>query len=218
MLAVNMVPPILLMIGVLGSIWTGVATATEASGEGALTALLLMIVYGKFTWKLFWECLMTAAKTNCMVMTILFCASIFTGVFLGLGGGDAVTDFVMLFGALGKWGILTIMMVIIFLLGFMIDWIAIIYITFPIFIPIATKLGFDKLWFIILIAVNLQTSFLSPPFGYALFYMKTTVPPEVRLVDIYRGIVPFIILQAIGLTLCILWPEIVTYLPNRIID
>lgn len=217
MLSVNMVPPILLMIAVLGSIWGGVATATEASGVGALMALILMIAYGKFTWKLFFECLLSSAKTNCMVMTILFTASIFTGVFLGLGGGDAVTDFVMLFGALGKWGILFIMMLIIFLLGFLIDWIAIIYITFPIFLPIAAKLGFDKLWFIILIAVNLQTSFLSPPFGYALFYMKTTVPPEIRLLDIYKGVVPFIILQLIGLILCILWPQLVTYLPARII-
>ena len=217
MLGVHMVPPILLMIAVLGSIWTGVATATEASGVGALMALILMIAYGKFSWKLFYECLLSSAKTNCMVMTILFCASIFTGVFLGLGGGDAVTDFVMMFGALGKWGILFIMMFIIFILGFLIDWIAIIYITFPIFLPIASKLGFDKLWFIILIAVNLQTSFLSPPFGYALFYMKTTVPPEINLLDIYKGVVPFIILQVIGLILCILWPELVTFLPAKII-
>jgi tripartite ATP-independent transporter DctM subunit len=218
MLATHMVPPILLMIAVLGTIWTGVATATEASGVGALMSLILMIAYGKFTWKLFFECLLSSAKTNCMVMTILFTASIFTGVFLGLGGGDAVTDFVLSFGFLGKWGILTIMMVIIFLLGFLIDWIAIIYITFPIFLPIAVKLGFDKLWFIILIAVNLQTSFMSPPFGYALFYMKTTVPPEIRLIDIYKGVVPFILLQLIALTICILWPQLVTYLPARIIN
>jgi tripartite ATP-independent transporter DctM subunit len=92
MLMVNMVPPILLMIGVLGTIWTGVATATEASGVGALISLILMIAYGKFRWKLFWECIISSARTNCMVMTILFTASIFTGVFLGLGGGDAVTD------------------------------------------------------------------------------------------------------------------------------
>ena len=218
MLAVNMVPPILLMAGVLGTIWTGVATATEASGVGALISLLLMIAYGKFTWKLFWECIISSARTNCMVMTILFAASIFTGVFLGLGGGDAVTDFVMSFGALGKWGILFVMMFIIFILGFLIDWIAIIYITFPIFLPIAAKLGFDKIWFIVLIAVNLQTSFLSPPFGYALFYMKTTVPKEVSLLDIYKGVVPFILIQLIGLAVIILWPWLVTYLPARIIN
>ena len=218
MLAVNMVPPILLMAGVLGTIWTGVATATEASGVGALISLLLMIAYGKFTWKLFWECIISSARTNCMVMTILFAASIFTGVFLGLGGGDAVTDFVMSFGALGKWGILFVMMFIIFILGFLIDWIAIIYITFPIFLPIAVKLGFDKIWFIVLIAVNLQTSFLSPPFGYALFYMKTTVPKEVSLLDIYKGVVPFILIQLIGLAIIILWPWLVTYLPARIIN
>ena len=135
-----------------------------------------MIAYGKFTWKLFAECVWSSARTNCMVMTILFCASIFTGVFLGLGGGQVVTDIVMSFDLLGKWGMFFVMMFIIFILGFLIDWIAIIYITFPIFLPDRRQLGFDKIWFIIMIAVNLQTSFLSPPFGYALFYMKTTVP------------------------------------------
>jgi TRAP-type mannitol/chloroaromatic compound transport system permease large subunit len=104
-----------------------------------------------------------------MVMTILFSASIFTGVFLGLGGGQVVTNSIMAFDFLGKWGMFWMMMFIIFILGFMIDWVAIIYITFPIFVPIAIQLGFDRIWFIIMMSVNLQTSFLSPPFGYALF-------------------------------------------------
>jgi len=213
----NLVPPLVLMLGVLGSIWLGVATATEASGVGAFLALVLMIAYRKFTWKAFAECIWSAARTNCMVMTILFSASIFTGVFLGLGGGKVVTDIIMTFDFLGKWGMFGIMMFIIFILGFMIDWIAIIYITFPIFLPIATELGFDKIWFIIMMAVNLQTSFLTPPFGYALFYMKTTVPPGIRLVDIYKSIVPFVVLQVIGLMICIVFPSLATYLPRIII-
>jgi len=217
MLAANMVPPLVLMLGVLGSIWLGVATATEASGVGAFLALVLMILYGKFTWRAFAECVWAAARTNCMVMTILFCASIFTGVFLGLGGGKVVTDIIMAFSFLGKWGMYGIMMFIVFILGFLIDWIAIIYITFPIFLPIAQQLGFDKIWFIIMIATNLQTSFLTPPFGYALFYMKTTVPPEIRLLDIYRGVVPFIALQLVGLLIATLFPELVTYLPSKVI-
>ena len=213
----NMIPPLVLIFGVLGSIWTGLATATEAAGVGALLALILMIAYRKFTWKLFAECVWSSVRTNCMVMTILFSASIFTGVFLGLGGGQVVTNIILAFDFLGKWGMFWMMMFIIFILGFMIDWIAIIYITFPIFVPIATQLGFDRLWFIIMMSVNLQTSFLSPPFGYALFYMKTTVPPDISLLDIYKAIVPFIILQLIGLGITCAYPPLVTYLPSVVI-
>ncbi|MEJ5375988.1 MAG: TRAP transporter large permease subunit [bacterium] len=217
MLSTNMVPPLVLMLGVLGSIWLGVATATEASGVGAFLALLLMIIYRKFTWRGFAECVWGAVRTNCMVMTILFCASIFTGVFLGLGGGKVVTDIVMAFSFLGKWGMFGMMMFIVFILGFLIDWIAIIYITFPIFLPIAQQLGFDKIWFIIMIAINLQTSFLTPPFGYALFYMKSTVPPEIKLIHIYKGVVPFIAMQIAGLIIAVIFPELVTYLPSIVI-
>lgn len=214
---VNLIPPAILILGVLGSIWTGVATATEASGMGAFLALLLMIAYGEFSWKAFAECVWSAARTNCMVMTIIIGATVFTGVFLGLGCGQVVTDIIMAFGFLGKWGMLAIMMFIVFILGFMIDWIAIIYITFPIFLPIAKELGFDLTWFIVLIAINLQTSFLSPPFGYALFYMQATAPPGIALKDIYKSIVPFMIFQLLSLTICILFPKIITYLPSIVI-
>lgn len=214
---VHMVPPIFLILGVLGSIWTGVATATEASGVGAFVAFLMMIAYGKFSWKTFADCIWSAVRTNCMVMSIIIGASLFTGVFLGLGGGQVVTDIIMAFDFLGKWGMLAIMMLIVFVLGFLVDWIAIVYITFPIFLPIASQLGFDKIWFIILIAANLQMSFLTPPVGYALFYMKTTVPPEIKLIDIYKGVVPFVIIQAIGLMLFILFPWLITYIPSIVI-
>ena len=215
---VNLVPAGILIIGVLGSIWTGIATPTEASGVGAFFAFIFMIVYGGFTWKGFLECLWSATRTNCMVMTIIIGASVFTSVFLGLGGGDVVTDSIWKFSFLGKWGMCGIMMLIVFMMGFLIDWIAIVYITFPIFLPIATELGFDSIWFIIMIAVNLQVSFLTPPFGYALFYMKSTVPPEVKLIDIYRSIIPFVLLQL--LSLGILWgfPQLATWLPGVIID
>ncbi len=213
----NLIPPLCLIFGVLGTVWTGLATATEAAGVGAAVALLLVIIYGRFTWKLFANCVWSAARTSCMVMTILFCASIFTGVFLGLGGGEVVTDVVMRFDFLGPWGLFFIMMFIIFILGFLIDWIAILYITLPIFVPIAIGAGFDKIWFLIMIAVNLQISFLSPPFGYALFYMKTTVPKEVKLLDIYWAVVPFMGLQIIGLIICALFPETATYLPAIVI-
>lgn len=217
MLLKNLVPPVALILGVLGSIWTGLATATEAAGVGCLLAIALVIGYGRFSWKLMRECVWSAGRTSCMVMTILFCASIFTGVFLGLGGGQVVTDIILYFDFLGKWGIFFVMMLIIFVLGFLIDWIAIIYITLPIFLPIIANLGFNKLWFLIMMAINLQTSFLSPPFGYALFYMKTTVPPEVKLIDIYHAVVPFIIIQVIGLIICLLFPDLIIYLPDNFI-
>jgi TRAP-type mannitol/chloroaromatic compound transport system permease large subunit len=214
---VNLVPAGILIIGVLGSIWTGVATPTEASGVGAFIAFIFMIVYEGFDRKVFLECVWSAARTTCMVMAIIIGASVFTAVFLGLGGGDVVKDTIYAFDFLGKWGMLGIMMFIIFIMGFIIDWIAIVYITFPIFLPIAAELGFNPVWFIIMIAVNLQVSFLSPPVGYALFYMKTTVPPEITLIDIYKGVVPFILIQLIGLMLLWLFPQLATYLPDIII-
>ena len=215
---VNLVPAGILIIGVLGSIWTGIATPTEASGVGAFIAFIFMIVYGGFNKKAFLECMWSAARTNCMVMTIIIGASVFTSVFLGLGGGDVVTDAIWKFSVLGKWGICGIMMFIVFLMGFLIDWIAIVYITFPIFLPIAAKLGFDPIWFIIMIAVNLQISFLTPPFGYALFYMKSTVPPEVKLIDIYHSIIPFVLLQLVSLGILWIFPQFATWLPGVVID
>jgi tripartite ATP-independent transporter DctM subunit len=214
---VNLVPAAILIIGVLGSIWTGVATPTEASGVGAFIAFIFMIVYEGFDRKVFLECVWSAARTTCMVMTIIIGASVFTAVFLGLGGGDVVTDTIYMFSFLGKWGMLGIMMFLVFIMGFIIDWIAIVYITFPIFLPISNDLGFDLIWFIIMMAVNLQVSFLSPPVGYALFYMKTTVPSEITLVDIYKGVVPFILIQLIGLVLLWIYPPLATYLPDIII-
>ena len=215
---VNLVPAGILIIGVLGSIWSGVATPTEASGVGAFIAFIFMIVYGGFTKKAFLECMWSAARTNCMVMTIIIGASVFTSVFLGLGGGDVVSDAIWKFSVLGKWGMCGIMMFIVFIMGFLIDWIAIVYITFPIFLPIAAKLGFDPIWFIIMVAVNLQVSFLTPPFGYALFYMKSTVPPEVKLIDIYHSIIPFVLLQLLSLVILWIFPQFATWLPSVIID
>jgi TRAP-type mannitol/chloroaromatic compound transport system permease large subunit len=181
---------------------------------GAFLSFVLMVAYREFSWKGLAECVWSAARTNCMVMTIIVGATVFTGVFLGLGCGQVVTDIIRAFGFLGKWGMFGIMMFIVFILGFMIDWIAIVYITFPIFLPIAKELGFDMTWFIILMAINLQTSFLSPPFGYALFYMQATAPPGITLKDIYKSVVVFMIIQLISLMVCILFPPLVTYLPS----
>lgn len=215
MASISLLPPSLLIIGVLGVIFAGIATPTEASGVGAFLAFLMTFVYRRFSWKMFREAVITTAGTVSMVMIILVGASCFTGVFLGLGGGKVLTELILGFG-LGKWGTFAIMMFLVFILGCLVDWIGIVYITFPIFLPIAAQLGFDPVWFVLMIAVNLQTSFLTPPFGYALFYLKGVASHDLSTADIYRGIAPFVIFQLIGFLVCVFTPNQVLYLPNMI--
>ncbi len=212
----SLVPPAVLILGVLGSLFTGIATPTEASGVGAFLSFLMVLAYRKFEWKGFFQAMFNTAKITSMVIMILVGATCFTGVFLGIGGGDVVTDFVMGLG-LGRWGIFTIMMIIVFLLGMFIDWLGIVLICFPIFLPIAEQLGFDKLWFVTVIAVILQTSFLSPPFGYALFYLMGIAPAGVTIGHIYRGIIPFLILMMMGLIVCVVFPETILWLPSLVV-
>lgn len=213
---VNLVPPGILIVAVLGSIFLGVATPTEASGVGAFIAFLLVLAYRRFSWEGLKDSLVETGKISSMVFIILFGATCFTGVFLGVGGGKAVEQ-VLIGSGLGRWWIFAIMMLIVFVLGMFIDWIGIVMVTFPIFLPIAESLGFDMLWFVTLIAVNLQASFLTPPFGYALFYIKGVVPQGVVMEDIYRGIVPFVILMLIGLAVCALVPPVILWLPAHMI-
>jgi tripartite ATP-independent transporter DctM subunit len=213
----SMVPPLILIIGVLGSIFLGVATPTEASGVGAMLAFFLVLAYRKLDWKSFYEVLKETAVTTSMVLIVLCGATCFTGVFLGLGGGDVVKNLILGVG-FGKWGTFIVMMIILFFLGMFIDWIGIVMIVFPIFLPIAEQLGFDKLWFVVIIAVMLQDSFLTPPFGYALFYLKGVAPPEVKTRDIYWGSFPFWRLMEIGLVICVLFPKTITWLPSILVD
>ena len=213
---INMVPPVILILGVLGSIFTGVATPTEASGVGAFLAFLMVIGYRKFSWQGLKDAVVATAKANAMVFLILIGATCFTTVLLGVGGGDVVASLILGLG-LGKWGIFIMMMLIVFILGMFIDWIGITMITFPIFLPIASQLGFDPLWFVTMLAVNLQASFLTPPFGAALFYIKGVAPPSITTTHIYRGIVPFVILQLCGLLICVLNPWTALWLPKMMI-
>jgi len=212
----SMVPPMILIVGVLGSIFTGIATPTEAAGVGALLAFLMTLAYRRFTWKGLATAVVNTTKTTSMVIVILAFASCFSGVFMGSGGGDVVKDFI--FGLeLGKWGTFIIMMIILFILGMFLDWIGIIMITFPLFLPMAVDLGFDKVWFVVTIAVMLQDSFLTPPFGYALFYLKGVAPPEVSTADIYWGAFPFWRLMELGLIACIIWPQSILWLANTLV-
>ncbi|MCK9230960.1 MAG: TRAP transporter large permease subunit [Syntrophales bacterium] len=216
MVSKSLVPPAILILGVLGSLFTGIATPTEASGAGAFLAFLMVIVYRKFSWKGLYQAAVNTATASTMVLIIVVGASCFTGVFLGIGGGKVVTNFVMGLG-LSKWGTFWLMMFIVFLLGMFIDWIGIVLICFPIFLPIAADFGFDPLWFVMMIAINLQTSFLTPPLGYALFYLKGINVPGLGITDIYKGIVPFIILMLLGLAICAYFPQTILYLPDVLV-
>jgi TRAP-type mannitol/chloroaromatic compound transport system permease large subunit len=154
------------------------------------------------------ETTMSTARTVSMVLIILVGATCFTGVFMGIGGGKVLTNFILGLG-LGKWGTFFLMNFTILILGSLIDWIGIVYIVFPIFLPIAEELGFNQLWFVIILAVNLQTSFLTPPFGYALFYMKGIASETLTTAEIYRSAVPFLVFQAIAVVICVLFPDLI---------
>ena len=213
----SLVPPMILILGVLGSIFFGIATPTEAAGVGAFLAFIMVLAYGKFTWRGLYNAVMQTAKTNTMVIMILCGATCFTGIFLGVGGGDVVTDFVMGLG-LGKWGTFWVMMAIVLILGMFIDWIGIVLICFPLFLPIAKQLGFDPIWFVIMIAVNLQASFLTPPFGYALFYIKGVDPEHIDIRKVYKGVIPFVALMVLGLFICAAFPDAIMWLPNLLVE
>jgi len=210
---INAVPPLFLIFAVLGSIFSGIATPTEASGVGAFMAFLMMIAYGKFSWQTLLNIMVQTGKTTTMVMIILIGATCFTAVFLGLGGGSTMVSALMNVSS-SKWVIYSLMMIILIILGCFIDWVGIVLIVLPIFMPVSAALGFDPIWFVMMMAVNLQMSFLTPPFGYALFYLASMKFEGVTLAHIYRGIVPFLIIQAFGLIICTIFPILTLWLPS----
>jgi tripartite ATP-independent transporter DctM subunit len=208
-------PPLFLMVAVLGSIFAGVASPTEAAGVGAVGATLLTIVNKKFSLKILQEVMHSTMQLTCMVFIILVGAASFGLVFRGMGGDHLVREFL---GGIahhhGQWTVLFIVMGIIFVIGFFLDFIEITFIHVPVLAPIMIEFGFDPAWFCILIAVNLQTSFMTPPFGFSLFYLKAVTPPEISTGDIYRGIIPFVLFQLIGLLIVVMFPQLVTWLPS----
>jgi tripartite ATP-independent transporter DctM subunit len=211
--ALMMVPSMFLIIAVLGSIIGGVASPTEASGVGAFSALIIAAAYRKLTYTNVKEATYTTLIVTAMVFFIIIAASIFNSVFLYLGGGALIKSLLMSL-PLGKWFVLFVMMFVLFILGFFISWQGLLYVVVPIFLPVAVKLGFNPLWFGLLICLNLQMSFLTPPFAYAIFFVKGASPPEVKTLDIYRGVIPFVILQAVAVFLCILFPDLILWLPR----
>ncbi len=198
-------PPLILIILVLGSIFGGVATPTESAAVGSIGAVILSIMYKEFSFKLMFESALETTKVTAMVFGILIGATAFSMVFTYTGGDIIVEEFMMNLPG-EKWGFLILSMLAIMALGFFIDFIEISYIIVPILVPIAENIGINPVWFAILIAMNLQTSFLTPPFGFSLFYLKGVAPPEVKTMHIYRGVMPFIILQAIVLLILIIAP------------
>ena len=210
----NLLPPTILILSVLGVIFAGVATPTEAAGMGAFISLLMMIAYGKFSFKIIKDSVIATSTVTSMVLFIVVGATCFTGVFIGLGGDDLVSAAIL--GAGSKWASFALMMLVVLLLGMFIDWIAITMICLPLFVPIARDLGFNELWFVMMIAINLQMSFLTPPLGYAFFYFKGAggATAKIGMMEIYRGMIPFIILMLFGLLVCIIFPQTILYLPS----
>jgi tripartite ATP-independent transporter DctM subunit len=200
------IPPLVLIVLVLGSILTGVATPTESSSVGGVGAIILAALYRRFSFRMVWESSLETVKISAMVFAILIGATAFSMVFTYTGGDWIVEDFMLSLPG-EKWGFLILSMLVIIALGFFIDFVEISYIVVPILAPIAASLGINPVWYAILVAMNLQTSFLTPPFGFSLFYLKGVAPPDVRTTDIYYGVMPFIILQMIVLGILVVFPQ-----------
>jgi len=208
-------PPLGLVIAVLGSIIGGVAAPTEAAAMGALGACVVCALAGRLTPRLVWETAKSAARTTAMMMFILIMAQVFALAFRGLQGERLVEDlFAFIPG--GVAADIWFMLLLVFVLGFFLEWIEISYIAVPLFLPVFAASGVDPVWLAILIAVMLQTSFLTPPFGWALFFLRGAAPPEVRTAEIYRGVGPFILLQVVVVLLTFTFPELALWLPRAI--
>ena len=219
----HILPPALLILAVLGSIFAGVTTPTEASGVGALGATLMAAFNRKLSWKVMVEVMKSCFNTTAYIFAIFLGATAFALVLRSLGGDEFIES--ALTGIpFGPYGVMAVILGVVFLLGFFLDWIEITLVVLPLLAPVVSALGFqieghgvvdnpELVWFVMLIAVSLQTSFLTPPVGFALFYLKGVCPPEVKLIDIYKGVVPFIILQLTGLVLIAIWPQLVIWLP-----
>lgn len=210
-----LVPPLVLIVLVLGSIMAGAATPTEAASVGAVGAVILAIGQRQFNLRILREVMRKTTEVSSMVFLIFIGASLFSLVFRGFGGDDMVRDILTSLPG-GVFGAMLVVMLVMFLLGFILDFIEITFVVVPIVAPILLTLGLDPVWLGVMIAINLQTSFLTPPFGFALFYLRGVAPVEVQTGDIYRGVVPFIVIQVIALGLLALWPTLATWLPDLV--
>lgn len=209
----SLLPPLFLIIAVLGSIFFGIASPTESAAVGALGALILAVLNKRLNLANLQDAMQKTTRLTSMVFLIFIGATAFGLVFVGMGGDQLILD---IFSGLpgGKWTFLILSMLLIFVLGFFLDFIEICFIVVPVLAPVAMVLGLDPLWFALLIAMNLQTSFLTPPFGFSLFYLKASAPPSLKLTAIYKGIMPFVFIQLIVLALLIAIPDLSLWLPS----
>jgi len=221
----KMAAPITLVVLVLGVIFTGVATPVEAAGIGTFGAFIVAAIHQKLDWATVREASLVTLKATAMVLWIMFGATIFVGLYV-IEGGQEFVEQAMQASGLGAWGILIVMQIILIILGMFLDWVGILLLCVPIFVPIIRALGpaafgFDDaetliLWFGVLYLVNMQMSFLSPPFGYALFYLRGVAPPTIPMTRIFKSALPFLAIQLLGLVVCMLYPPIITWLPKLV--
>ena len=208
-----MVPPLALIIAVLGSIIGGIATPTEAASVGAVGATVLAAARWRLSWTVLREAAVSTATISSMIFVILFGASVFSIVFRQMGGDNLVHEFLSGLPG-GAFGAMIVVMLIMFVLGFILDTFEIIFIVIPITAPVLLMLGLDPIWFGVMVGVNLQTSFLTPPFGFSLFYLRSVAPNSVSTGMIYKGVIPFVCLQVVALAILFIFPELVTWLPK----
>lgn len=211
----SLAPPLLLVAGVLGTIIGGIAAPTEAAGVGAVLSIVIAFLYGRLTFAMIWSAAHSALRISAMIFFILIAAQVFSVAFRGLNGEDLVQDTLGLLPG-GETGALIFLMLLLFVLGFFLEWIEISYIALPLLLPFFVASGTDMVWLAALIALNLQTSFLTPPFGWALFFLKGAAPPQVTTAMIYRGVLPFIAIQVLALIMLFNFPAIATWLPEAI--
>jgi len=209
-------PATLLVAGVLGSLFAGIASPTESAAVGALGSLLVAAANRRLTWEAVLASCRQTMVSSTMVIWIAISSLMFVSVYAALGGDSFVREAIEVAGV-GRWEVIIAMMAIIFLLGMVMDPVGILFLTVPIFLPIVESMGFDPIWFGALVIINLEMAYLTPPFGYNLFILKSVAPPNVSTLDMYKAVPAFVALQALGLTICILFPEVITWLPNLLI-
>jgi len=215
LLLTSAVPPVALILLVLGSIFFGIAAPTEAASLGCLGALGITIAYRKLNWSMLKETGIRALKTTTFILWLVLGAKYFMTTFTKLGGGYLIGDMLTSVGTgLGDVALLVVMLFIIFVLGMFMDWIGILMVVVPVYAPVILLMGWDPLWFAILFCITLQISYITPPFAYSIFYLHGIAPPQVTLMDIYKGCFPFVFLQFIALAIIYFWPQLVFFLPN----
>lgn len=209
----GLAPVLGLIIAVLGAIIMGIATPTEAAGTGALGAMLVALLYGKLSFDLLWNSAIRTVQSVGMIMLLIITAGCFASVFTGLGGDELVLEVIASTG-IGQTGVIVICLAIVAMFGMFIDWAGILYICLPIFAPLILEFDINPLWFALLVCTTLQTAWLTPPFGFSIFFVKSVVPPETTYSEIVRGCLPYFAMQIVGIVLCVLFPQIVLWLPK----